>query len=231
EHLSQTWKSAVYAFFKKAPAIEVRSSRRCHVFTCAKPGCRTTVARYLDSRDAASTGNMIKHIRGKCFGDAAWEAARDLNAVKARADVVSPLLTTGKLTTVFERQKGKGAVTFSTIPHTREEIKAESVKWCAENNRPFSIVEDEAYRRLAKTGRPHYYVPSASTVSRDTKRIFACCRTRIAKMLQDYEGELNFIGDCWTSPNHKPMFGICVVLLFDGEPLTLVLDVIEVAKV
>ncbi|KAJ7215804.1 hypothetical protein GGX14DRAFT_359148 [Mycena pura] len=204
---------------------------RCHVFTCAKAGCRKTVTRYLDSKDATSTSNMIKHIRGKCFGDAAWEAAKDLSAKGARANVVSPLMTTGKITAVFERQNGKkGAVTFSTIPHTRAEIKAETVKWCAESNRPFSVVEDRGYRCLTKTGRPHYYVPSATTVSRDTKRIFARCRTRIAKLLQDYDGELSFIVDCWTSPNHKAMFGICVELMLDGAPLTLVLDVIEVAK-
>jgi hypothetical protein len=35
-----------------------------------------------------------------------------------------------------------------------------------------------------KTGRPEYYLPSASTVSRDVKQVFTKVRARIAKMLQ-----------------------------------------------
>jgi hypothetical protein len=35
-----------------------------------------------------------------------------------------------------------------------------------------------------KTGRPEYYIPSASTVSRDVKQVFTKVRGRIAKMLQ-----------------------------------------------
>nr|GAT43317.1 predicted protein [Mycena chlorophos] len=229
ERLSKTWTSAAYTFFKWPPLADVRKDRPAHVFVCARPKCNHEVIRYLDSSDKGSISNMLKHIKAKCFGQDAWKAAEGLKAKEAWRDVVSPLITTGKITTTFLR-KGNSKVTFSTIPHTRAEIKAETVRWCAESNRPFSIVEDERYRNLQKTGRPHYYVPSASTVSRDTKRIFARSRQRIAKMLQDYDGDLNFIVDCWTSPNHKPMFGICVTLHFNGEPLTLVLDVIEVAK-
>jgi len=35
-----------------------------------------------------------------------------------------------------------------------------------------------------KTGRPEYYLPSHSTVSRDVKEVFMRVRKRIAKMLQ-----------------------------------------------
>jgi hypothetical protein len=35
-----------------------------------------------------------------------------------------------------------------------------------------------------KTGRSEYYIPSASTVSRDVKEVFTKVRGRIAKMLQ-----------------------------------------------
>jgi hypothetical protein len=35
-----------------------------------------------------------------------------------------------------------------------------------------------------KTGRPEYYLPSPSTVSRDVKKVFARTRERIAAMLQ-----------------------------------------------
>ena len=82
-----------------------------------------------------------------------------------------------------------------------------------------------------KTGRPEYYLPSAATVSRDVKHVFARCHTCIAKMLREYEGNLHFATDAWTSPNHKAYVGITVHFQKDGHPMTLVLDVVEVAKV
>lgn len=39
-----------------------------------------------------------------------------------------------------------------------------------------------------KTGRPEYYLPSPSTVSRDVKLVFAQTRQRIATMLREYDG-------------------------------------------
>jgi hypothetical protein len=35
-----------------------------------------------------------------------------------------------------------------------------------------------------KTGCPEYYIPSASTVSRDVRLVFAWTRDQIAKLLQ-----------------------------------------------
>ncbi len=98
-----------------------------------------------------------------------------------------------------------------------------------------------------KTGRPEYKIPSPSTVSRDVRRVFAKCRARIAKMLrvrscpcdkvarwltsvQDFDGELNFTFDAWTSPNHKALLAFAVHLHHEGEPLTFILDVVEVAE-
>lgn len=101
----------------------------------------------------------------------------------------------------------------------------------AESYRPFRTVEDRGFKSLMKTGRPAYYLPSASTVSRDVKRVFAKSRQRIADMLQKYDGDLNFQTDAWTSPNHKAYVGITVTMEVNGELLTMVLDVVEVAKV
>jgi hypothetical protein len=50
--------------------------------------------------------------------------------------------------------------------------------------RPFSIVNDRGFLCLMKTGRPSYYIPSPSTVSRDVRMVFMMVRVRIAKMLQ-----------------------------------------------
>jgi hypothetical protein len=97
-----------------------------------------------------------------------------------------------------------------------------------------------------KTGRPEYYIPSPSTVSRDVRLVFLRTRERIAKMLnvservagigghlpadQETEGKLSFATDAWTSPNHKAYVALTVHLEHKGKPLCMVLDIVEVAK-
>ncbi|KAG0692126.1 hypothetical protein DFH29DRAFT_985933 [Suillus ampliporus] len=43
--------------------------------------------------------------------------------------------------------------------------------------------------------------------------------------------EMNFAMDTWTSPNHKAFVAVSVHLEHDGEPLAMILDIIEVAEV
>ena len=57
--------------------------------------------------------------------------------------------------------------------------------------RPFSIVEDQGFKTLMKTGRPDYYIPSRVTVARDVKYVFKKTRERITKMLQVWN--LNYL--------------------------------------
>jgi coproporphyrinogen III oxidase len=81
-----------------------------------------------------------------------------------------------------------------------------------------------------KTGRPEYHIPSEHTVSRDVKQTFVHARKRIAKMLQEYEGQLNFATDAWTSPNHKAFVAFTVHFAHEGAPVSMLLDLVEVAK-
>jgi hypothetical protein len=99
-----------------------------------------------------------------------------------------------------------------------------------------------------KTGRPGMHIPSPSTVSRDVRLVFAKTRKRIAAMLQvkhissyrtkiltedlqNYDGKINFATDAWTSPNHYAYVALTAHLEAKGEPISIVLDVVEVAKV
>jgi len=63
-------------------------------------------------------------------------------------------------------------------------LSAKFVRWVAESNRPFQIVNDRGFRSLMKTGRPEYHIPSAETLSRDVKNVFVRVRERISKMLR-----------------------------------------------
>ena len=96
--------------------------------------------------------------------------------------------------------------------------------------RPFSIVSDRGFLKLMKTGRPDIYVPSADTLSRDVKTVFVQCRQRMSRMLKEYKGALSFATDAWTSPNHKPYVAVTVHLEHSGKPLSMLLDIVEVAR-
>lgn len=103
------------------------------------------------------------------------------------------------------------------------------MRWVCESRRPFKIVSDRGYQSLMKTGRPEYYIPSPTTVSRDVRKVFANARRRLAKMLQEHEGKLNFATDGWTSPNHKAFIAVTVHFELAGKPMSMLLDMIEVA--
>ena len=60
----------------------------------------------------------------------------------------------------------------------------EIVKWVAESMRPLSIVEDDGFKTLMKTGRPNYKLPKRMTVARDVKHVFQKTKKRMAKLLQ-----------------------------------------------
>ena len=59
-----------------------------------------------------------------------------------------------------------------------------AVRWVAESLRPFAMFKDRGFLMIVKCGRPGFYVPSPTTVSRDVKVVFISTRKRLAKMLQ-----------------------------------------------
>jgi hypothetical protein len=48
--------------------------------------------------------------------------------------------------------------------------------------------------------------------------------------LKEYEGRLSFATDAWTSPNQRAYVAITVHLENKGEPISMLLDIVEVAK-
>ena len=47
---------------------------------------------------------------------------------------------------------------------------------------------------------------------------------------KNYDGRLNFATDAWTSPNQRAYVAITVHLEHKGEPISMLLDIVEVAK-
>jgi hypothetical protein len=127
-------------------------------------------------------------------------------------------------------------------------LSQEFALWCAESARPFAIVKDQCLLNLLKTGRPEYPIPSPTTISRDVQRIFEHTKARLATILQvnlpfqytrlsltyltqNYDGDLSFATDAWTSPNHRAYVAFTVHFIHEGTPISLPLDFIEVATV
>jgi hypothetical protein len=221
----------VYAFFKAVPDVDYVEGRRSHNFICLAKHCKgksRIVKRYLDKGDCKSTSNLRKHAK-KCWGsDMVAEADEAKNADEVRKTTVKGTLLPGLITAAFERT-GKGTVTYSHRQHTRSESRAEIVRWVSESLRPFSTVSDRGFQSLMKTGRPGYYIPSPTTVSRDVKLVFCNTRKRVAKLLHDIDGSMSFGTDAWTSPNHKAYIAITVHFERNGAPVSMILDLVEVA--
>src|SRR5882757_8027605 len=176
--MSKDWEAPIYAFFGPEPLVEHVEGRRCHAFQCLAKHCKQksrSVQRYLDTSDAKSTGNLRKHAK-KCWGTEIVATADKAKTTKeVRDTTVKGYLDPQSITAAFER-KGKGKVMYSYRQHTKTEAKAEIVRWVCESMRPFDIVQDRGFRSLMKTGRPEYYIPSRSTVSRDVKQLFVNVR-------------------------------------------------------
>jgi hypothetical protein len=246
EQMMKDRNTPVYAFFSPIPDIEYVDQHRCHVVKCLARGCSHKIRRFLDKGDKTSTGNMRKHVR-LCWGENVMKTICSAKDLAAARNGITEYTDKGSITASFE-QKGKGKVYYRHRQHTHTETRAEIVCWVAENLRPFEIVKDHGFQSLMKTGRPEYYIPHPTTVSHDTRLVFANVRKHIAKILrvsllvicmqwlfdftyQEYEGELSFAMDAWTSPNHKSFVAVTVHLTREDKPLVMVLNIVKVAKV
>lgn len=236
----------MYAFFKPTPEIIYEQNRRAHVFSCAAKNCKKTFKRFLDGTDASSTGNLRRHVH-KCWGPEILKQAETAASIdEAREKIVGSMLRDGVITQSFKRKAG-GTVTFSHRTHTRAEtryvqffgaspllkyyVRTEIVRWVTESMRPYAVVKDRGFLSLMKTGRPGYWVPSPSTVIRDTRFVYDRTREKLARVLQEYEGDVSLATDAWSSPNHRAFMAITVHFVYKEEPISLLLDVVEVPEV
>ncbi|KAK0435696.1 uncharacterized protein EV420DRAFT_1281602, partial [Desarmillaria tabescens] len=134
------------------------------------------------------------------------------------------------ITAHFAHQ-GKGRVTYSNCQHMKSEACAEHICWISESSRPFTIMKDYGYNCLMKMGQLSCYIFSPNTVACDVKTVFEHICQHISNMLQSYNGDLHFAMDAWTSLNHHPYIMVTVHFEENGKPVSLLSDIIEVAKV
>ncbi|KIK92857.1 hypothetical protein PAXRUDRAFT_146429 [Paxillus rubicundulus Ve08.2h10] len=56
-------------------------------------------------------------------------------------------------------------------------------------------------------------------------------QSHVSTTYQEYNGMLSFTTDAWTSPNHHVFMAFSVHLEHKGVPLSMPLDIVEVAAV
>jgi hypothetical protein len=123
------WTSVYYSFFKdniKVKYMKDDKKRKYHEFTCIHPSCGATIKRYLDTKDASSTGSLKYHVEDACK---AWgpgisdvvQAAKEAQTVGDGRRVASTYIKTGNITHIFQR-KDKAKVTYSIRNHTFDKI-------------------------------------------------------------------------------------------------------------
>ena len=186
DKLYKTFKSPIYVFYLP-PIFKVENGKRYQTFKCAAKECRTgghIVKRNMDTGDATSTSNLILHA-AKCFGKEVVDAAMSVKSLHAAQKVMKDKnnLRSGSITLAFQRAS-QGKETYSNMPATKLEVRANHVCWMCESKRAFAIVNDAGYHRNMKIGRPQQYIPDKSTVSRDVKQVFLGARKHIANILQ-----------------------------------------------
>ncbi|XP_006462318.1 hypothetical protein AGABI2DRAFT_54554, partial [Agaricus bisporus var. bisporus H97] len=219
--LCNKWTASVYAFFHPEPKIEwcgvkgTNDRKKYLKFKCVAPHCRSTgrhgpyVFRALEGSDSTSTKNLRHHAEG-CYGKEALTAADRVGSGEKRREIIAGRnndLKDGSLVLAFEKQ-GVGRPTYSARPPTKA----------------------ERYQRNMKEGRPHHYIPSSSTLRRDLKKVFASSRQHVSQLLRAHPGRLHFGTDCWMSPNHRPFIAVTVHYEKDGNGVTWLLDIVEMAR-
>ena len=139
---------------------------------------------------------MRRHVRS-CWGEDVYHTVLNADTLEDAHAGVKEHIRNGSITLAFGQNK-KG---FSHQPHTKFETKwgdpnsllallmssfdrAEIVRWVSESLHPFDIITDRGFQSLMKTGRPGYYLPHPTTVSRDVRLVFARTRKRVTMMLQ-----------------------------------------------
>ncbi|PBK81825.1 hypothetical protein ARMGADRAFT_947656, partial [Armillaria gallica] len=166
------------------------------------------------------TGKMQKHIY-LCWGPEVLDLADNMDDLEGAQKVVKAHSKSGTITLIFEWLKGKGKVTYSHCTHTKTETHL-----C-----PFNIIKDCGFNCLMKTGWPSYYLPHPTTISCDIKTQHAYNRRSILTCHQEYDGDLSFATDAWTSPNYQAFVAFTIYFIYNRQPVRVLLDFLKVSKV
>ncbi len=111
--------------------------------------------------------------------------------------------------------------------YNKAEFRYLTTVWVARCHRPFAIVEDEPLQDMFKMLYAKVEVPSAKTVSRDVKEVWAISRTEVASFLQRLKSAIHIAFDGWTSPNVISYLGVVVMYEHEGLLSSLLLDFVR----
>ncbi len=111
--------------------------------------------------------------------------------------------------------------------YNKAEFRYLTTVWIARCHRPFAIIEDEPLQDMFKMLYAKVEVPSASTVSRDVKEVWAISKKEVASFLQQLKCAIHIAFDGWTAPNVLSFLGVVVSFEHQGALISLLLDFVR----
>jgi hypothetical protein len=99
--------------------------------------------------------------------------------------------------------------------------------WVLQCHRPFAILDDCPLNRMFQMLYAKVNVPSASTVSRDVKKVYEITKKNVGKVLQSHNQRIHLSVDGWPSPNTFSFLGVVVHQVQGGKLQSYILDFIK----
>jgi len=116
----------IYVFFEPVPWNIKVEGHPTHKFKCSACGCKATVCHYLDTKDAASTGNLCRHAKS-CWGANVVSGVDDAkNADEVHTSIRPGLLRDGSITSVQKKRSGKDNILSPPAYSSGDQVSSES---------------------------------------------------------------------------------------------------------
>ena len=200
ECLQKSWHSQVYEFLKADVKIGHENGCKFHLFRCAAN----------NAREVALSGNFLTLKT--------MPEHRTWRHMLSSASVLMPsmlLLTSQNLGLVMGPSllplliKVSSQLGYHTVHSQTKKLgdslispsyfllplitlfSAHIVRWCAESNRPLTMIKDRQFIMLMKVGCPCSTLPSPRTISRDLNNAFDNCHKHMDKLLHVFDRTLN----------------------------------------
>ena len=175
ECLQRDWRSKIYAFFNSEVKIKYPDGRNCHEFTCSAKYCKGKGKNPVTS--IPKTGHQRKvfgHMPSTAGVQKSWRIRRRPRILHQQGMHLRRRTCGMDQLRLYLNEWAKERLHTHIDPTPRMRLGAfvylntcdtwltsdscEIVKWVAQSMRPFSIVEDEGFKMLMKTGRLNHYM-------------------------------------------------------------------------
>lgn len=206
----ERWSSDAYGHFNMPPGDLLR--RRRGQVQILVPSVRLL---YYSVRVHLADESLHSHPKKSCTRVRTDPSTMNLNKHINKCD---PPIVTGQ---------GSIAQYAAGSTYNKAEFRYLTTVWVTHCHRPFAIVEDEPLQDMFKMLYAKVEVPSAKTVSRNVKEVWAISKVEVASFLQRLKSAIHIAFDGWTSPNVISYLGVVVMFEDQGALASMLPDFVR----